>query len=73
MFGVPDIFRRCGPAWYLEAEEQRDGLVLSDALQTQLKGIIVYDEEATIGLKAGTANYFRDVELPRLDPVRPLK
>ncbi len=58
-------------ARYLEAEEQRAGLVLSDALQTQLKGIIVYDEEATIGLKAGTANYFRDIKLTvsrRRDP-----
>jgi len=44
-------------ARYLEPEEQRAGLVLSDALQTQLKSIIVYSEEAMIGLKAGTANY----------------
>jgi glucosamine-6-phosphate deaminase len=31
-------------------------------------GIIVCDDPATIELKVGTANYFKDVEAPNLDP-----
>jgi len=38
------------------------------ALQMHPKGIIVCDEEATIELKVGTANYFKDIEAANLDP-----
>lgn len=38
------------------------------ALQTHPRGIIVCDDEATVELKVGTANYFRDIESANLDP-----
>ena len=38
------------------------------ALQMHPKGIIVCDEEATIELKVGTANYFKGIEAAHLDP-----
>ena len=38
------------------------------ALQMHPKGIIVCDEEATIELKVGTANYFKGIEAANLDP-----
>jgi glucosamine-6-phosphate deaminase len=38
------------------------------ALQMHPKGIIVCDDEATIELKVGTANYFKDIEAANLDP-----
>jgi glucosamine-6-phosphate deaminase len=38
------------------------------ALQMHAKGIIVCDEEATIELKVGTANYFKGIEAANLDP-----
>jgi glucosamine-6-phosphate deaminase len=38
------------------------------ALQMHQRGIIVCDEEATIELKVGTANYFRGIEADNLDP-----
>ena len=37
-------------------------------LQTHPRGIIVCDDEATVELKVGTANYFRDIESANLDP-----
>ena len=43
------------------------------ALQMHPKGIIVCDEEATIELKVGTANYFKDIESSNLDPATLLK
>jgi glucosamine-6-phosphate deaminase len=38
------------------------------ALQMHPRGIIVCDEEATIELKVGTANYFKGIEADNLDP-----
>jgi glucosamine-6-phosphate deaminase len=38
------------------------------ALQMHPRGIIVCDEEATVELKVGTANYFKDIEAANLDP-----
>ncbi len=38
------------------------------ALQMHPRGIIVCDEEATIELKVGTANYFKGIEAANLDP-----
>ncbi len=38
------------------------------ALQMHPKGIIVCDEEATMELKVGTANYFKGIEAANLDP-----
>jgi glucosamine-6-phosphate deaminase len=38
------------------------------ALQMHPKGIIVCDEQATMELKVGTANYFKDIESANLDP-----
>ncbi|MHC4203375.1 MAG: glucosamine-6-phosphate deaminase [Planctomycetota bacterium] len=38
------------------------------ALQMHQKGIIVCDEEATIELKVGTAQYFKGIEADNLDP-----
>jgi glucosamine-6-phosphate deaminase len=43
------------------------------ALQMHPKGIIVCDEEATAELKAGTVNYFKDIESANLDPSTLLK
>ena len=43
------------------------------ALQMHPKGMIVCDEEATIELKVGTANYFKDIESANLDPATLLK
>jgi len=38
------------------------------ALQMHPKGIIVCDDEATIELKVGTVNYFKDIESGNLEP-----
>jgi glucosamine-6-phosphate deaminase len=38
------------------------------ALQMHPEGIIVCDDQATVELKVGTANYFKDVERANLDP-----
>ena len=43
------------------------------ALQMHPKGIIVCDQEATVELKVGTANYFKDIESANLDPATLLK
>ena len=37
-------------------------------LQMHPRGIIVCDDEATIELKVGTVNYFKDIEAANLDP-----
>jgi glucosamine-6-phosphate deaminase len=37
-------------------------------LQMHPRGIIVCDDEATMELKVGTVNYFKDIEAPNLDP-----
>ena len=38
------------------------------ALQMHPEGIIVCDDQATVELKVGTVNYFKDVERANLDP-----
>lgn len=38
------------------------------ALQLHPKGIIVCDDEATVEMKVGTVNYFKDIESANLDP-----
>jgi glucosamine-6-phosphate deaminase len=43
------------------------------ALQMHEAGIIVCDDEATIELKVGTANYFKGIESANLDPATLLK
>lgn len=40
------------------------------ALQLHAKGIIVCDDAATVELKVGTVNYFKDIEADNLDPER---
>jgi glucosamine-6-phosphate deaminase len=42
-------------------------------LQTHPKGIIVCDDAATIELKVGTVNYFKDIEKNNLDAASLLK
>jgi len=42
-------------------------------LQMHQKGIIVCDDAATVELKVGTVNYFKDIEKSNLDPVALLK
>ena len=37
-------------------------------LQMHPKGIIVCDDAATVELKVGTVNYFKDIEKYNLDP-----
>ena len=43
------------------------------ALQLHPKGIIVCDEAATVELKVGTYNYFKDIEAEHLNPASLLK
>jgi glucosamine-6-phosphate deaminase len=43
------------------------------ALQLHPKGIIVCDDAATVELKVGTVNYFKDIERENLDPERLLE
>lgn len=38
------------------------------ALQTHPEGIVVCDDDATVELKVGTVNYFKDIESANLDP-----
>ena len=38
------------------------------SLQLHPKGIIVCDDDATVELKVGTVNYFKDIESANLDP-----
>ena len=42
-------------------------------LQLHPKGMIVCDDAATVELKVGTANYFKDIEKDQLDPKKILK
>jgi glucosamine-6-phosphate deaminase len=43
------------------------------ALQLHPRGIIVCDDAATIELKVGTVNYFKDIEAKNLNPAKLLK
>jgi len=54
-------------------EESVNHMWTISALQMHPKGIIVCDEQATIELKVGTANYFKDIESANLDPATLLK
>jgi len=49
-------------------EEGVNHMWTGSALQMHPNGIIVCDDPATIELKVGTVNYFKDVETPTLDP-----
>ncbi|MFC1605123.1 glucosamine-6-phosphate deaminase [Planctomycetota bacterium] len=49
-------------------EESINHLWTISALQMHQKGMIICDEEATIELKVGTANYFKGIEADNLDP-----
>ncbi|MBN2131772.1 MAG: glucosamine-6-phosphate deaminase [Sedimentisphaerales bacterium] len=49
-------------------EEGVNHMWTGSALQMHPQGIIVCDDPATIELKVGTANYFKDVEAANLDP-----
>jgi glucosamine-6-phosphate deaminase len=49
-------------------EEGVNHMWTGSALQMHPNGIIVCDDPATIELKVGTVNYFKDVEAPNLDP-----
>lgn len=49
-------------------EESINHLWTISALQMHQRGIIVCDDEATIELKVGTANYFKGIEADNLDP-----
>ena len=42
-------------------------------LQMHPKGIIVCDDAATVELKVGTVNYFKDIEKYNLDPTSILR
>jgi glucosamine-6-phosphate deaminase len=51
-------------------EEGVNHMWTGSALQLHPNGIIVCDEAATLELKVGTVNYFKDVEAPNLDPAK---
>ena len=42
-------------------------------LQLHPKGMIVADDAATVEMKVGTVNYFKDIEKKNLDPKKKLK
>lgn len=54
-------------------EEGVNHMWTGSALQMHPDGIIVCDDAATLELKVGTANYFKDVEAPNLDPATLLR
>jgi glucosamine-6-phosphate deaminase len=54
-------------------EESVNHMWTVSALQLHPKGIIVCDDEATVELKVGTVNYFKDIESKNLDPATLLK
>ena len=49
-------------------EESVNHMWTVSALQMHPKGIIVCDDRATVELKVGTVNYFKDIEAKNLDP-----
>lgn len=49
-------------------EEGVNHIWTASALQLHPRGIIVCDDEATVELKVGTVNYFKDIESENLDP-----
>ena len=54
-------------------EEGINHMCTLSALQTHPKGIIVCDDAATVELKVGTVNYFKDIEAANLDAATLLK
>ncbi|MHC4593163.1 MAG: glucosamine-6-phosphate deaminase, partial [Planctomycetota bacterium] len=50
-------------------EEGLNHMWTVSALQTHRKGMIVCDDDATVELKVGTVNYFKDIEKDHLEPV----
>ncbi|MHC4157622.1 MAG: glucosamine-6-phosphate deaminase [Planctomycetota bacterium] len=60
-------------ALHMVIEESVNHMWTVSALQLHPKGIIVCDDEATVELKVGTVNYFKDIESKNLDPATLLK
>jgi glucosamine-6-phosphate deaminase len=54
-------------------EEAVNHMWTVSALQLHPKGIIVCDDGATVELKVGTVNYFKDIEAKNLNPAKLLK
>ncbi len=54
-------------------EEGVNHMWIVSTLQLHPKGIIVCDDGATVELKVGTVNYFKDIEGDNLDPAKLLK
>ena len=54
-------------------EEAVNHMWTVSALQLHPRGIIVCDDGATVELKVGTVNYFKDIEANNLDPATLLK
>jgi glucosamine-6-phosphate deaminase len=54
-------------------EEAVNHMWTVSALQLHPKGIIVCDDAATVELKVGTVNYFKDIEAKNLNPAKLLK
>jgi len=54
-------------------EEGVNHIWTASALQLHPRGLIVCDEAATVELKVGTVNYFKDIEAENLDPGRLLE
>ena len=54
-------------------EEAVNHMWTVSALQLHPRGIIVCDDGATVELKVGTVNYFKDIEADNLDPTTLLK
>ncbi len=54
-------------------EEAVNHMWTVSALQLHPRGIIVCDDAATVELKVGTVNYFKDIEAENLDPATLLK
>ncbi len=52
-------------------EEGVNHMWTASVLQLHPKVIIVCDDEATVELKVGTVNYFKDIEKANLQPVKP--
>ncbi len=60
-------------ALHMVLEEGVNHMWTVSALQMHPKGIIVCEDEATVELKVGTVNYFKDIESANLDPATVLK
>jgi len=54
-------------------EEAVNHMWTVSALQLHPRGIIVCDDAATVELKVGTVNYFKDIEAKNLNPAKLLK